>query len=404
MVFRHGYLFSWSISGIVGYGHTENPSLLEKELAEFTKEPKFVGIRNIIPLEEPGWLSKPGVEEGMKILEKYGLAYDLLVRTVPTFSNQWTTVRSILFRSKRKTFQMRYELSKTTRTIDLLSTTLRNQMQRLAKHPTGSRVWRLWRNLTMFTANYQVSEIAQKDRRMIFISLVVRLPSCPPMWLEISKVLYGNTDQQFDQLYVGGTTVTEIAPHCVEVAVHEWYDNRRIEYSQFQYFSKGNPLHLQGIGFVNSESTDLALDRHLYKALCLRPITVPAARDEIRIIKSSLLPLRLYSGMVTEADLKSWKAEDFATHVQHVLHQFGVDRVMFGSDWPVCKMANANLGDVYELLDKLLIDHAQHKKKIFQTNAITFYKLKVLWLRSHCYIMTIRSIPPKHYTTNFHWK
>ncbi len=45
------------------------------------------------------------------------------------------------------------------------------------------------------------------------------------------------------------------------------------------------------------------------------------------------------SGMITEADPGDWKPEDLAPFVQHVFHLFGPDRLMFGSDWPVCLLA-----------------------------------------------------------------
>lgn len=207
-----------SVAGIVGYAHTGNPSLLEKELVEFTKEPKFVGVRNIIPLEEPGWLGKPGVEEGMKILEKFGLAYDLLI--------------------KKENFQ------------DAIRIVRNNPKNR-----------------------FVIDHLAKPNAKT------------------------GETSEWF----TGMETLAQ-------------FDN----------------VHCK------------------------------------------------LSGMVTEANLQRWRAEDFTSHVQHVLHRFGVDRVMFGSDWPVCKLANANLVDVYELMDKLLVDHSQDRKKIFQTNAISFYKLKNL--------------------------
>jgi L-fuconolactonase len=45
------------------------------------------------------------------------------------------------------------------------------------------------------------------------------------------------------------------------------------------------------------------------------------------------------SGMITEADHARWKADDLRPYVQHVLKLFGPDRLMFGSDWPVCRLA-----------------------------------------------------------------
>jgi len=45
------------------------------------------------------------------------------------------------------------------------------------------------------------------------------------------------------------------------------------------------------------------------------------------------------SGMVTEADHHDWTPEDLRPYVEHVVNQFGYDRVMFGSDWPVCVLS-----------------------------------------------------------------
>jgi L-fuconolactonase len=47
------------------------------------------------------------------------------------------------------------------------------------------------------------------------------------------------------------------------------------------------------------------------------------------------------SGMITEADHQKWTADDLRPYVQHVLKAFGPDRLMFGSDWPVCKLAGS---------------------------------------------------------------
>ena len=47
------------------------------------------------------------------------------------------------------------------------------------------------------------------------------------------------------------------------------------------------------------------------------------------------------SGMITEADRDSWSAEDLRPYVGHVLDAFGPERLMFGSDWPVCLLAGS---------------------------------------------------------------
>jgi L-fuconolactonase len=47
------------------------------------------------------------------------------------------------------------------------------------------------------------------------------------------------------------------------------------------------------------------------------------------------------SGMITEADPRGWKAEHLRPYVAHVLNVFGPERLMFGSDWPVCTLAGS---------------------------------------------------------------
>jgi L-fuconolactonase len=47
------------------------------------------------------------------------------------------------------------------------------------------------------------------------------------------------------------------------------------------------------------------------------------------------------SGLVTEADWDDWNAERLLPFVAHVAKCFGEDRLMFGSDWPVCLLAGS---------------------------------------------------------------
>jgi L-fuconolactonase len=62
------------------------------------------------------------------------------------------------------------------------------------------------------------------------------------------------------------------------------------------------------------------------------------------------------SGLVTEADWDSWSTSDLAPYVEHALTAFGPDRLLFGSDWPVCTLAapyGGVVGAVEELVDDL---------------------------------------------------
>jgi L-fuconolactonase len=45
------------------------------------------------------------------------------------------------------------------------------------------------------------------------------------------------------------------------------------------------------------------------------------------------------SGLNTAADWESWSAVDLKPSIDTALRQFGADRLMFGSDWPVCVLA-----------------------------------------------------------------
>jgi len=88
------------------------------------------------------------------------------------------------------------------------------------------------------------------------------------------------------------------------------------------------------------------------------------------------------SGLVTEADPerqeKVWSAETFRSYTDLCLSLFGPDRCMFGSDWPVCKVARAEHSQVVDLLMELVSDLSkEEKEKIFYSNAIKFYNLKI---------------------------
>ena len=47
------------------------------------------------------------------------------------------------------------------------------------------------------------------------------------------------------------------------------------------------------------------------------------------------------SGLITEANWSSWELSDFSPYLDIVFESFGIDRLMFGSDWPVCKLAGS---------------------------------------------------------------
>lgn len=82
------------------------------------------------------------------------------------------------------------------------------------------------------------------------------------------------------------------------------------------------------------------------------------------------------SGLVTEADFKNWKPSDFLPYLEVVFDAFGEDRVLYGSDWPVCLLA-ASYEKIYQLIDDYTIEHsADARRKFFGDNAARIYNIK----------------------------
>jgi len=81
------------------------------------------------------------------------------------------------------------------------------------------------------------------------------------------------------------------------------------------------------------------------------------------------------SGMVTEGDWINWQSSDFQPYMKTVWDLFGKNRIMFGSDWPVCLVA-AQYNQVKELVTDFINNDAPHAKDlILGHNAQEFYQL-----------------------------
>jgi len=81
------------------------------------------------------------------------------------------------------------------------------------------------------------------------------------------------------------------------------------------------------------------------------------------------------SGMVTEADWKNWKAEDFSPYLDVVMDQFGPNRLIYGSDWPVCLLA-ASYEQQLNLIENYIAKLSDSEKTLIMgENANHFYNL-----------------------------
>jgi len=81
------------------------------------------------------------------------------------------------------------------------------------------------------------------------------------------------------------------------------------------------------------------------------------------------------SGMVTEADWNKWEYQDFVPFLEVVFNAFGTDKIMFGSDFPVCLLAGS-YKNVKGILYQYLQGFSEEEQlNVWSGNAQRFYKI-----------------------------
>lgn len=81
------------------------------------------------------------------------------------------------------------------------------------------------------------------------------------------------------------------------------------------------------------------------------------------------------SGMITEADWYRWEKEDFYPYLDELVLSFGLDRLCYGSDWPVCNLAG-NYKSQLEIVTSYFNTYSlQERDKVMGINAQNFYHL-----------------------------
>jgi L-fuconolactonase len=98
-------------------------------------------------------------------------------------------------------------------------------------------------------------------------------------------------------------------------------------------------------------------------------------RSAIRAIAACENVYCKVSGMVTEADWKNWKPEDLRPYLDTVVEAFGMGRLLYGSDWPVCLVAASYHNVIQIVRDYFSSCSAAEQAALFGGNAITFYNL-----------------------------
>jgi predicted TIM-barrel fold metal-dependent hydrolase len=81
------------------------------------------------------------------------------------------------------------------------------------------------------------------------------------------------------------------------------------------------------------------------------------------------------SGLVAYADPQRWTTDDLRPFVEHAIASFGWDRVLFGSDWPVCTLS-ASYQQWVAALEEITRDAGEvNQRKLFRDNALRVYRL-----------------------------
>lgn len=99
--------------------------------------------------------------------------------------------------------------------------------------------------------------------------------------------------------------------------------------------------------------------------------------DQLQEIASYSTVYCKLSGLVTEAKVE-WKIGDFKPYLQRAYDAFGPNRLMFGSDWPVCLVA-ATYDEVVEIIKSTFEDKLseEDQHKLFGENAARFYRIDI---------------------------
>jgi L-fuconolactonase len=81
------------------------------------------------------------------------------------------------------------------------------------------------------------------------------------------------------------------------------------------------------------------------------------------------------SGMITEADWKTWNYNDLVPYIEVIAESFGPYRILYGSDWPVCLVAGS-YRDQLSIVEKYFRTFLNKEQEaIFGNNAVEFYNL-----------------------------
>ncbi len=132
----------------------------------------------------------------------------------------------------------------------------------------------------------------------------------------------------------------------------------------------------QTIEFVKNHPNQVFVMDHIAKPLIAKNELSPWRENILKLAQFDNVYCKM-SGMVTEADFTNWTENQLQPYFDTVIEAFGSDRLMFGSDWPVC-LVGVEYKQWFELVKKQVSKlSTDEQKSILGTNAIKAYKLKI---------------------------
>jgi len=113
---------------------------------------------------------------------------------------------------------------------------------------------------------------------------------------------------------------------------------------------------------------------HLAKPPISAQVMEPWARDREEAAGFPQVYCKL-SGMITEAGPKRWRSGALRPYVAYALRNFGPDRLMFGSDWPVCLAAENWKEALAAFTQAIRQQPIEAREKLLGETAASFYRI-----------------------------
>lgn len=136
------------------------------------------------------------------------------------------------------------------------------------------------------------------------------------------------------------------------------------------------PRHLPvALNLVDEFEDQLFVLDHIAKPTIRDGLLSPWREDLQRLAERPNVFCKV-SGMVTEADWSHWRSEDLRPYLDIVLEAFGPERLMIGSDWPVCTLAADYVSTMKLVADYISILSAEARAGILGGNCARFYGVR----------------------------